>query len=68
MEDGMEPFIVEYREAYEAANGTPAPSIKALGRGWYEMRGPSRFGTKYRRKQIEGMTATLRSRIRLSTL
>jgi hypothetical protein len=55
-------FIEEYRMAYLAANpGNAIPQL-IYRNGWVEFRDP--MLTRYRRKQIEAMTASLLYRVR----
>lgn len=55
-------FIEEYRMAYHAANpGNVIPQL-VYRKGWVEFRDP--MLTRYRRKQIEAMTASLQYRVR----
>lgn len=51
--------LAEYREAYEAANGKPAPIIK-FNRGWVEFHDePDRQPARYRMRQLKSMTDEL---------
>lgn len=56
--------IESYQAAFLAANGHPI-SIE-YERGWFRIRsGGSYIGTRHRRKEVEGFTATLLSRSKL---
>lgn len=52
-------IIAEWARAYEQANGNPAPRM-TYEKGWYVLFNPLR--QPFRRRQVEGMTATLRAR------
>lgn len=53
-------FIVEYLAAYAEANPNSKPPAVVYRGGWVEFRSP--FLSRYRRRQIEEMTARLRFR------
>ena len=51
--------IQRWREAYQAANGEPAPYSMHYERGWFIMRNPT---SRFRRLQVLDMISRLEAR------
>lgn len=60
-------LMVEYIEAFKAANTMSDPPHIYYGGGWYTIKSPALPPRRYRRKQIEAMRDRLRDRAALAS-